>query len=245
MGQGKRDQDGGRGSRRPLTVAIIQPAYLPWLGYFDQMAQADVFVHYDDVQYSRRSWHSRNRVKTPAGADWLSVPVVHTGRPQTLQEARVDGSVRWKDRHLGVIQACYRQAPHFNEVYPWLADFMAFPWEGLAHLNIQLGMAISAWLGIKAPELLLASDMGIPADLDTTARPLQICQAVGATRFVCGPTAKAYINAGAFEDAGVELVWHEYEPVEYPQLWGEFVPRLAALDALLMLGPKAGKLVGR
>lgn len=246
MGQDKHDQDRGRKADRPLTIAIVQPAYLPWLGYFDQMAQADVFVHYDDVQLSRKSWHARNRVKTAAGEDWLSVPVRHTGgHPVLISEAEIDREVAWPKRHLGVIQQAYRKAPYFNEVYPWFADLLAFPWPSLRQLNIQMAMALSTWLGVKAPDMVLSSSLGIAADLDTTARPLQICQAVGATRFLVGPTAKAYINAGAFEDAGIELAWHEYEPPVYPQLWGDFIPRLSALDALMMLGPGARKLVGR
>lgn len=248
MGKNQRDPDGRRGNDRALTVAIVQPAYLPWLGYFDQMAAADVFVHYDDVQYSRKSWHSRNRVKTPAGADWLSVPVEHAGgRPVSIQDARIAHGVAWAKRHLGMIQASYRTAPYFNDVYPWLVDLLSFPWDSLRHLNIQLAMTLAGFMGLESPDLVLCSDLEIPMDLDTTARPLRVCQAVGATRFICGPTAKAYINPGAFADAGIELVWHDYQPAEYLQLWPAqgFIPRLSALDALMMLGPKARDLLAR
>lgn len=228
-----------------MTVAIVQPAYLPWLGYFDQMAKADLFIHYDDVQYSRKSWHSRNRIKTPAGADWLSVPVGHTGRPPLILDAPVAQGVAWAKRHLGLIQACYRQAPFFGQYFPELEDILNQPWKWLVELNCTLAHWLAGKLDCAAAKVVNVSSLNVAADLDTTLRPLAVCRAVGATRFLCGPTAKAYINPGAFADAGIELVWHTFEPVAYPQLWGEFVPRLSAIDALLMLGPKAASLIGR
>lgn len=227
-----------------LTVAITQPGYLPWLGYFDQMARADVFVHFDDVQFTRKSWRARNRIKGPDGPEWLSVPVVHYGEYRPINQVEI-GIGDWPARHAGILRDRYRDAPF---LLPYLIDFeavLAAPWRKLVDLDVAVARLLADWLGIRANECF-ASDLNIPLDLDTTARPLQICQRLGATRFIVGPTAKAYINEAAFQEAGIALEWHAYKTPDYPQLHGgEFVPYLSALDAVFNLGGHAAALISR
>ncbi len=217
-----------------LTVAIIQPGYLPWLGYFDQWARADLFVHYDDVQFTRKSWRTRNQILGPEGAEWLTVPVIHYGEARPINQVEVAAG-DWAKRHMGVLRDRYRRAPFAAQYLDDLESMLVQPWKRLVDLDVSIARLLAAWLGIGVKECF-ASDLDIPVDLDTTARPLQICQKLGARRFIVGPTAKAYINPKAFQEAGIELVWHEYVPQE--------TPSLSALHAVLNLGPAARGLIG-
>lgn len=230
-----------------VTAAMIQPGYLPWLGYFDQMAQADLFIHYDDVQFSRKSWHHRNRLKSPVGEQWLTVPVEHAGKTMAINQVAIANPAwgrGWGTAHLAMIRDWYRKAPFLGDYLPALEDLLEQTWDRLINVDVALVTQMAAWLGVDA-RTAYASDFGIPLSLDTTARPLQICQAAGVTRLILGPTARAYVEPGAFQEAGIEILWHSYQPEPYSQLHGPFLPYMSALDAILMLGPEASCLIGQ
>lgn len=215
---------------------------MPWLGYFDQWARADLFVHYDDVQFTRKSWRTRNQIKSAGGAEWLTVPVVHYGEARPINQVEIADSA-WPSRHMALLRDRYRFAPHAAAYLGELEGVLVRTWPRLVELDVAIARLMAHWLGIETKDCF-SSDLGIPLDLDTTLRPLQVCQALGATRFIVGPTAKAYINEGAFQEAGIALEWHAYPCPEYPQRHGAFIPYLSAIDAILNLGPAARDLVG-
>lgn len=228
------------------TIAIIQPAYLPWLGYFDQLRRADVFVHYDDVQFTRKSWQTRNQVRGAAGAVWLTVPCKHVGRPLNINQVElVDPAfgTSWQDKQIAQLADYYRGAAHLEPYLSDLRDVINQPYHGICALNIAVVRLMAGWLGLKDKVMVRSSELDVPADLDTTARPLNICKKLGATTFLCGPTAKAYINAGAFDDAGIRLAWHDFAIAEYPQQHRPFVAYLSAIDAVFNIGEAAAGLL--
>lgn len=224
------------------TLVVLQPSYLPWLGYFDQLAKADVFVWYDDVQFDKHGWRNRNRIKGPKGPIWLTVPVLHSGRPdQLILDVEIDNRLPWRRKHRSSIEQLYARAPFLNHLLPELTEMLERPWERLVDLDIATTDWLAAQLSIATPRSR-SSLLGI--DGDRNDRLLNLCRHFGATRYLTGDAARDYLDVPRFEAIGVEVVWHGYSHPSYSQLHGEFVPYLSALDLLLNAGPtEAGKLL--
>ncbi len=223
------------------TAVIIQSNYLPWKGYFDQIRRADNFILLDCVQYTRRDWRNRNKIKTPQGPQWLTVPVEVRGRySQAIDEARICGQ-DWVENHIRSIEANYRRAPHFEQEAPWLYGALreAARQELLSPLNLHLLEALSQRIGIVTPtarceELIARDDLQA---MDSSERLLALCKAVDATHYLSGPAAQAYLNVAAFENAGVAVEWMDYSGYPaYPQLWGPFEHGVSIIDLLLNVG---------
>jgi hypothetical protein len=217
------------------TLVVLQPGYLPWLGYFDQLQRSDVFVHYDDVQFDKHGWRNRNRVKSPDGRPfWLSVPVLHSGHgPQPIDEVRIDERVPWARRHLGTIRQFYAQAPFLDRYLPDLADTIARPWDRLVDLDLALITLLCRWLGLRR-KTTRSSELGI--DGQRSERLLKLCQHFGATRYLSGSAARDYLDVELFDRHGIEVAWQDYQHPTYRQLHGQFVPYLSVIDLLLNCG---------
>ena len=219
------------------TLVVLQPSYLPWLGYFDQMAKANAFVLYDDVQFDKHGWRNRNRIKSPKGPLWLTVPVLHTGRaPQSINSVEIDGRRPWAEKHLRSIEQSYARAPFRNSSLPGLSKILLQPWKRLVDLNIATTKWLAEEFAITTP-LYRSSALAIEGDRNE--RLINFCRHFGATRYISGDAARAYLDVEAFAAAGIEVIWHSYRHPEYPQLHGAFVPQLSAIDLLLNLGPSA------
>jgi len=170
-----------------VRVVILQPSYLPWLGYFDQLHKSDVFVLYDDVQYDKHGWRNRNRIKTPAGAQWLTVPVLTHGQGKpTNREIRIDDRQPWGRKHLQALRVNYAQAPAFAEVVERLEPVLLRSWERLFELNHALLEAVCDLLALRR-DIRLSSQLGIPGA--QTERLIAICRALGADRYLTGDAA--------------------------------------------------------
>lgn len=225
------------------TVVVTQSNYLPWKGYFDQIRQADLLVLLDCVQYTRRDWRNRNQIKTADGPRWISIPVKVKGRYfQPIDETEI-AEPGWADQHTRVLEANYRRASAFGEEGPWLFEQLraAAGDTQLSRVNRRLLEAICRRVGIKTP--IVACDDLLPRDelvaMEPTERLLRLCQACGATRYVCGPAAKAYLDVEAFHSAGIEVAWFDYAGYpEYPQLQPPFVHGVSIVDLLLNVGAK-------
>ena len=219
------------------TIGILQPSYLPWLGYFEQIFRADVFVLYDDVQFEKGSWRNRNRIKTPQGAQWLTVPVLTKGREfPPINEVRVNNTEPWQKKHLRGLAQYYSKAPHYAEYAPKLARIIDQPWEKLCDLNIALIRHLSAVLGITTP-MLLASELGIPGS--GAARLVDILTQLGGTVFYEGAAGRDYIDESLFSSRGMRVEFQDYAHPEYTQLHGGFIPFLSVVDLLFNHGPNS------
>ena len=221
----------------PKTVAILQPGYLPWLGFFDQLARSDVFVIYDDVQFDKHGWRNRNRIKTPAGPHWLTVPVLHSGKnfPPNLA-VEIDRAQPWPRKQIGSIRQFYGRAPHLARYLPELEEMLHRPWNLLVDLDLALIGLLARWLGLERP-LLRSSALGIGGG--QSERLLQHCRHFGATRYLSGSAARDYLDVALFARHGVEVVWQDYAHPVYPQLHGDFVSHLSTLDLLLNCGEQS------
>ncbi|MBI1947861.1 MAG: WbqC family protein [Deltaproteobacteria bacterium] len=221
----------------PRTVAVLQPGYLPWLGFFEQLYRADVFVFYDDVQFDKHGWRNRNRIKAPTGPHWLTVPVRHAGldKPK-LSEILVDNSRPWAKKHLGTIRQFYRDAPFLDRYLPTLEELLARRWERLVELDLAAIALLSGWLGLRR-DTVRSSELGV--DGGQTERLVSICDALGATRYLSGAAARDYLDVAQFDARGIAVEWQEYRHPVYRQLHGDFVPHLSALDLVLNYGDES------
>jgi len=222
-------------------VAIIQSSYIPWRGYFAIIARCDAFIFLDSVQFTRRDWRTRNRIKTPSGPLWLSIPVFQKGNYHAPIDAIEIADPGWAAQHLRSIEANYRRAPHFDAVFPALrAAYAAAGTErSLSAVNRGLTAALCALLGVTTP-LCRDTDLLARARLETldpTDRLVELAAAAGASDYLSGPSARSYLDEAAFATRGMEVSWMEYAGLPaYPQLWEGFDPALSVLDALLNLG---------
>lgn len=220
------------------TICIVQSNYAPWKGYFDLMRLTDEFVLYDDVQYTRRDWRNRNRLKSPSGVRWLTIPVKVKGRYlQRIDETTIS-EPDWAARHWSTLVTWYGKAPFFEHYRPVLEEFYAATRDRyLSQVNRRLLEVLRDLLGISTP-LSWSSDY--PASGEKTERLLSICRAAGADRYISGPAARAYLDEARFRAEGVEVVWMSYAgyPV-YPQLHPPFEHGVSVLDLLFSVGDDA------
>jgi hypothetical protein len=218
-----------------MTVVILQPGYLPWLGFFDQLRRADVFVYYDDVQFDKHGWRNRNRIKTQAGPLWLTVPVLHSGQqgfPRIL-DVEIDGRTPWARKHVASIRQAYARAPFLGRYLPALEELLQRRWERLVDLDLACTALMAEWFGLSR-RVERSSGLGIGGD--RTERLVSICRHFGASTYVSGDAAGTYLDVPLFERHGITVEWQQFAHPVYPQLHGPFVPYLSAIDLILNCG---------
>lgn len=213
------------------TLAAHQPQYLPWLGFFDKLEQADVFVLLDDVQFKKNEWQNRNRIKGTTGPQWLTVPVRHKF-PQSISEVEVRESEPWRRKHMRALETNYGRAAHFEAEYHIFAEVLGRPWEHLAPLNIELIRRLVARLGI-ATEIRSSSEMSPRPH--PTLRLVDLCLELGADTYLSGAGGD-YLERGAFDESGIGLRFQHFAHPSYDQLHGQFEPAMSVIDLLMNCG---------
>ena len=217
------------------TVGILQPGYLPWLGFFEQLECCDIFVLYDDVQFEKGSWRNRNRIKTPNGPQWLTVPVQLKGRGfPMVKDVAVNSSVPWQKKHIKAITQHYSQSPFLRRYADDLFAILDGPWRLLVDLDIELIKWVVKELGISTP-MVLSSSLGIQGS--GVARLVSVIQSLGADRFYEGSAGRNYIDVDVFEQVGISVDFQEYDHPVYPQPYGDFISHLSIIDLLFNCGP--------
>lgn len=225
------------------TVVVLQPGYLPWLGFFDQMLRSDVFVYYDDVQYDKHGWRNRNRIKSPTGPIWLTVPVLSTGRHgQKINEVEIDNRLPWARKHVTAILQNYAKAPHVKLYLPQLEELLMRRWESLAELDVATVKLICDWIGIDR-QIERTSCIGIRGE--QSRRLLDICLNFEADIYLSGDSAQNYLDTELFTQEGVQIEWQSYRHPAYPQLHGEFTPSLSVLDLVMNVGEESLNVLGK
>jgi hypothetical protein len=218
-------------------LVVLQPGYLPWLGFFDQMRRSDVFVYYDDVQFDKHGWRNRNRIKSPHGPCWLTVPVRHSGlgKPR-INEVEVDGRTPWGRKHIGTVRQYYRGAPYLDRYLPELEEVLMRKWESLIDLDLAVVDLLCRWLNLR-PQLHRSSELQIAGG--KTERLVEISRRFGARRYLSGSSARDYLDVDLFGRHGISVEWHDYRHPTYPQQHGDFVSHLSALDLILNCGDRS------
>jgi len=223
-----------------MEAAIIQSNYLPWKGYFDIIHDVDVFIFLEDVQYTHRDWRNRNRVKTPGGVKWISVPVLG-GMNQQIFEARIDYSQSWREKHRNTIHHSYAQAPYYDSYKSEILDIFSQSFKTLSELNIYSIRKIAGMLGIET-RFINSKDLASHGVKDD--KLIGICQLVGADSYLSGPAALNYIENDKFSAAGIRLRYKDYSGYpEYPQLWGEFNHHVSIVDLIFNCGERSSQYI--
>lgn len=223
-------------------VAVHQPNYLPWMGYFGKIMDCDVFIFLDNVQYAERSYTNRVQVKGRQGAQWLTQPICKVGRLyQKIQEVELV-SAAWAKKHLNLLRPNYYCAPYARQYLQQLAAVLEEPSRSLSACNERLIKWVCEVLRLDA-RWVRASDLDVQ-ESEPTQRLIALVKAVGGTAYLSGTGGFKYQDVQAFEAAGIEVLRSRSSFPEYPQQWGEFVPGLSIIDLLLNCGPDSLSYLG-
>lgn len=218
-----------------MKVGIIQPSYIPWRGYFDFIDSVDLFIFYDDVQYSKQSWRNRNRIKTHTGVSWLTVPV-YDPHMALIKDVQINNTVNWRDKQLKTMEYAYSDAPYFQNYFPEFSEILKQHENCLCALDIRLTTWLMEKLEIKTT-VMLASELD--AKGSRTDRLVDVLTKVKADSYLSGPSASAYLDIPLLRSYGIDVEYKSYDYKPYPQLYGEFEPAVSVLDLLFNTGPKA------
>ena len=217
--------------KQTKTIAISQSNYIPWKGYFDIINRVDEFILLDDVQYTKRDWRNRNRIKTPQGLKWLSIPVKTKDKySQKIKDTQISDP-GWALKHWKTIRHFYGNAPYFRQYHDQFEDaYLNCTHRHLSRINHRFICLINEILCIDTP--LFWSDSN-PDITDPTERLLSICLKRNATRYLSGPSAAQYINTQAFESRNIHIKWIDYSTYkEYDQLYPPFNHFVTILDLI-------------
>lgn len=221
-----------------MRVAAIQSSFVPWRGYFDFIASVDVFVFLDDVQYSKNGWRNRNRIKTPQGLRWITVPVRHHSLTQMIIDTEIDDKKDWRASHMRLWNENYGTAPYCQDVLELLGDMGLEMVDTISELNMTLTRKIAVYLQVGTRSVC-SSELRLSGS--KTDRLIDLLKKLNATTYLSGPSADAYLDKEAFRRNGIRLEYKSYDYDPYPQLWGPFEGAVTVLDLIANCGPDAKK----
>jgi len=219
-------------------VAIVQSNYIPWKGYFDMINLVDEFILYDDVQYTRRDWRNRNKIKTEKGAQWITIPVDVKGKyHQKICETRISGS-DWNKKHWKSIVRNYARARHFLDYRDVFEDlYLNMNEILLSRVNYKFITEICRLLGIQTN---ISWSMDYSVEGNATERLVDMCRQAGAGEYISGPAAKNYLDEELFRHEGIKLKYMDYAGYpEYEQLFPPFDHFVSIIDLIFNDGPDA------
>jgi hypothetical protein len=226
----------------PTRIAGIQPGYLPWLGYFDQMRRVDAFVIADEMQYSSSGWAHRNRIRGPQSAHWLTLPA-RPKRGQRICEVHLDSGVPWLSQHLTTLQHFYGRSPFAAEILAALARTLDRPTSHLVDVSIPVIRLLARCFGITTP-LLVSSELGLeqrygeyfPERPGPSHRIVAFLKSLGASELLLGASGRNYLDESLCTAHGIRVELHDYRHPTYDQLHVPFISHLSAIDLLLCAG---------
>jgi len=227
-----------------MIVTIHQPEHLPWLGFFHKILSADLFVVLDNVQYRKNYFQNRNRIFTPNGPVWVTVPVRTKGHTSaTIAEMKIaHNGGRWQRKYWKTLEQAYKKHPYYELYAPGLREILFGQWDLLADLNMALIEFLLQALG-REVKMLRASHLGVEG---TSSRLLlEICRQVGASTYLSGPSGRDYLDESLFHAEGIDVRYHDFQHPVYPQKGAEnFIPNLSVVDLLMNAGASAVEILG-
>lgn len=224
-----------------MIVSVHQPQYLPWLGYFDKIARSDLFVFLDNVQYKEREFQNRNKIRTEKGWSWLTVPVVSGGEGrQNIRDVRIDNENPWQRKHLASLRSSYGRASFFKEYYPYFEKLLGRQWVYLKDLNIEIIKFILNELSIVTP---ISFESDLEVETASTARIVDICKQLEADTYLSGSGGKDYLEGALFVNAGIKLIYQDFQHPPYQQCYQPFEPYMSTIDLLFNHGKKSREIL--
>lgn len=219
-----------------MTVSILQSNYIPWKGYFDLIARSDVFVIYDEVQYTKNDWRNRNIILTPNGPNWITIPVRVNNLDQKIFETKI-ASNNWQKKHISSLQGNYTKANYFHEYKERVFSMFENQSEYISEVNISFIKGICNLLDIKT-QIIDSRELNLEGDRNM--RLLEACKKLNANKYISGPAAKSYLDLDLFNKEGIEVEWMNYSGYkEYKQVYKPFNHGVTILDLMFNLGPSS------
>ncbi len=224
-----------------MIVSIHQPAYIPWLGYFDKIAKSDLHIFFDDANYSKNNLFNRNKIKTPNGELWFSIPISYRSNTP-ICETKIDNSSNWAEKHFKTIELNYARSPYFKKYADIFEKIYSQKWEYLSEITISMNKLITELLGIK---LKFIKSSELKAEGVKNEKLINLCRAVGADTYLSGrgakdlnlnPYGKPYLDEELFLKNNIKVNYQQFIHPVYEQLWGEFIPNLSTIDFLFNCG---------
>ena len=221
-----------------MRVAIMQPTYLPWCGYFGLMHNVDIFVFLDSVQFSKRSWQQRNKIKSANGEQWLTIPVLSKGqKEQKINQVKIDPTSRFYDKHIKTIMHNYKESPFFNEVLEVISNPIKNNNLNLAMYNIEIINSIKDFLGIET-KTLHSSEIPVVGKKEELLS--LICRELGATEYISPPGSENYLcKSNAFDKENIPVKYFNFVHPRYQQLFGDFKENMSVVDLLMNHGDES------
>ncbi|MCI0493809.1 WbqC family protein [candidate division KSB1 bacterium] len=213
-----------------MIIAVHQPQFLPYLGFFDKMMKADVFVLLDNVQFTKNEWQNRNRIRTPTGWQWLTVPIFHRFG-QRIRDVKICDTINWRKKHVHALQTNYCSAPRYEQLQATIDATYQRKCNFLLDVNIDWTNNIREILHIDKP-VFLASELGALPDLPNE-RLISIVQHFNGDTYLSGIGGREYLDLSKFERAGIAVIFQEFQHPVYAQQFHGFEPNLSAIDFLL------------
>lgn len=216
-----------------MKVVISQPMYFPWIGILEQIKLADVFVFYDDVQFTR-GFFNRVQIKRRGGPAWITIPLDALKRCDRINEVKAVPGDSWRQQHLHALKLAYEGAPHLSDAMQLLDGVLAGTNTSLSEISIMSTTALAEYFSISSPEFARSSDLGVGGS--GSQRLLDICRHLGATQYITGHGAKNYLDHALFSRYKIDVQYMNYRKRIYPQMHGEFTPYVSALDLVANCG---------
>jgi hypothetical protein len=222
-----------------MKIVISQPMFFPWVGLFEQIRLADIYVHYDDVQFSKGSFVNRVQITNAEGSKWLTVPLDNLQLGQEIREVKVKQKKDWCIRHINFLSQVYAKAPYSQEMLTLVQSVYSQPTTTIAEVAIDSINVVCQYFEIGKPDnFLYSSKLNIPGK--ASQRVLDIVKYLNGDIYITGHGARKYLNHNLFEENGVCVEYMNYQKKTYPQLYGEFTPYVSILDLIANMG-KAGR----
>jgi hypothetical protein len=225
-----------------MKVSINQPAYLPWLGYFERIAKSDLHIVLDHVQFEKNSFTNRNKIHGQSGPVWLTVPLATSGRfgDLAISSLQFAHNQNWQRKHWKSLRMAYSKAPHFSRYAPAYEALYAAEWNSFSPLLRAFLRQHLNDFGISTP-LLFSSEMDVAGAKSELV--LNLCRATGADCYLSGALGRGYLDQASFTNAGIDIEYQDYHHPVYTQLYSNFTPYLCALDLLFQHGPDSLKIL--
>lgn len=219
-----------------IVVAVHQPQYLPWLGYFDKIDKSDKFFFLDTVQFKKNEWQNRNKVKTAQGWQWLTVPTLYKF-PEKIGEVRINKNIKWQHKHMQSLISNYSRAPYFTDYIMVFQEIFERGWDYLSPLNICLTKKIIEILRIKTDNHIV-SELGDTAE-DPDERLIRIVKKAGGTHYLAGSGGRNYMNLSKYDQEGINVIFQDFTHPVYAQLFGAFEPCMSIVDLIFNHGERS------
>jgi len=229
------------------TIGMLQPGYVPWLGFFEQIYRVDLFVILDDVQYTKGSWRNRHRIRTRRNWCWLTVPIYQKARfGQLIKDAEIDSTKNWAKKHWYCLRENYYHSEYWDFYSPFFKDIYTIKWHSLINFDMEILHFLIEVLGIKT-KIIKASSLCLnekykkkyPKEGNATERNIFYLKELGADRFYEGAMGRDFLDQKRFEEADIQLIYQNYQHPTYTQRFEPFIPYLSTIDLLFNYGPKS------